>query len=281
VVGKTLTAPIERIKILLQTGDTILIQGQQTLSARQILSSVTNTQGFWSLWRGNWTNCTRIVPTYALRFTLLDKYKSLLSVRTPSRRAPLNQLIAELIPAAMSGGSTLLVTYPLDLLRTRLSADQSTHRVHTSMLRGFRGILRTEGPRGLYKGVMISLLEITPYTALSLGGYNYLKTQTLHYESDSIRMRLLLAWGSGLTGSLVCYPMDTIKRSLMLEGSAETGGQSFYKGRIRDCVKHIYAKRGIRGFYRGCALNAFKSGPATAVTLVTNDVLRQWITEPK
>jgi len=93
-------------------------------------------------------------------------------------------------------------------------------------------------------------------------------------------MRLFLAWGSGLVGSLLCYPMDTIKRSLMLDGSAVAGGQSLYQGRIRDCVKGIYAKRGIRGFYRGCALNAFKSGPATAFTLVTNDLLRQWITEP-
>lgn len=248
-------------------------------SARQLFQSVTSTQGFWSLWRGNWTNCTRIVPTYALRFTLLDKYKSLLSVRSPASPSPLNQLVAELVPAALSGSSTLLVTYPLDLLRTRMSADTSAHRIHSSIVRGFRDIWRREGPRGLYKGIVISLMEITPYTALSLGGYNYLKTQIKHRDASSIKMRLLLAWGSGLTGSLLCYPMDTIKRSLMLDGSL-VAGQSLYRNRIRDCVHSIYSKRGIRGFYRGCALNAFKSGPATAFTLVTNDVLRQWITEP-
>jgi hypothetical protein len=114
------------------------------------------------------------------------------------------------------------------------------------------------GPRGLYRGLGISLLEITPYT-ISFGGYEWLKglspppadgaagvpTQPPCPRIRNVYMtdhpprcrragadepalvwvwrRLGCGWVAGLSGSLACYPMDTVKRRMMVAELAADG----------------------------------------------------------
>ena len=82
---------------------------------------------------------------------------------------------------ALSGFTTVLITYPLDLARTRMSADMgisisgsppaspAAHVQRTSMIGALRTVVRKEGVRGLYRGLFVSALEITPFLAISLG----------------------------------------------------------------------------------------------------------------
>ena len=71
VCVRTMEAPLERVKLLLQNQNMIKRQSQYA-GIIDALRRVNNEQGFLSFWRGNPTNCLRILPTYALRFTLMD-----------------------------------------------------------------------------------------------------------------------------------------------------------------------------------------------------------------
>ena len=86
-----------------------------------------------------------------------------------------------------------------------------------------------------------------------------------------------IGWSSGLLASLVCYPLDTVKRQLMLDGGVGFAGK--YDGRIVNCVSCLYKEAGLAAFYRGCFLNALKSAPATAMTFVLNDAIRSSIAQ--
>lgn len=283
--AKTCTAPFDRVKILLQTKHAVEASSshrpyQGILST---LKRLPREQGFLSLWRGNPTNCVRIVPTYALRFTLLPYFQKLVS--DGNMALTLRQ---QMIAGGMAGGATMLITFPLDVIRTRQAAEVRTDeaRKPRSMVSTAKLTVANEGWRGLYKGMRVSLLEITPYMAISLGGYEYLKT---HIHSFSVSeqgegsswmylwSRLGAGWISGLGASLTMFPVDTVKRQMMLDGSQLTGGTSRFQGSIWRCALASYRKAGLRGYYRGYLVVALTSGPSSAITYCTNDLIRHFL----
>jgi hypothetical protein len=140
-----------------------------------------------------------------------------------------------------------------------------------------RWTTKDAGLRGHYRGLLVSLLEISPYTALTMGGYEYFKRWLPGQPGSTTEWKVTLqkaavGWASGLAGSLLCYPLDTVKRQLMLDGSK--GFQSKYGGSMISCVRMLYREAGLRAFYGGGMFNALKSAPAAGLTLVMNDLFR-------
>ena len=78
-VARTSVAPIDRVKILMQT-EKIMVKGNQPryTSIFQSLRYIVEHEGVSRLWRGNMVNCMRVVPYAATQFASYDKYKQLL-----------------------------------------------------------------------------------------------------------------------------------------------------------------------------------------------------------
>ena len=75
-ISKTLIAPIERVKLLLQTQDVnpaLLAKGRYT-GIGDCFKRVVAEEGFISLWRGNGANIVRYFPTQAFNFAFKDKF---------------------------------------------------------------------------------------------------------------------------------------------------------------------------------------------------------------
>lgn len=93
-VTKTLTAPLDRIKVLLQ----VQAMGGQSKysgivgSTRQILAE----EGFLAMWRGNFANCARIVPVYASRFAFNDLIKDAIKEpgQDPNKLRPAQSMLS-------------------------------------------------------------------------------------------------------------------------------------------------------------------------------------------
>uniref|UniRef100_A0A914QRJ1 ADP/ATP translocase n=1 Tax=Panagrolaimus davidi TaxID=227884 RepID=A0A914QRJ1_9BILA len=76
-LGRTITAPIDRVKLLLQ-----LQHAQQTIAADNRYKGIVDCfvrvakeQGLLTFWRGNGVNVVRIFPQQALNFAFKDTYK--------------------------------------------------------------------------------------------------------------------------------------------------------------------------------------------------------------
>ena len=86
-VSKTLVAPIERVKLLLQVQDAnpnIPVE-KRYIGVGDCFSRVSKGQGFGSLWRGNLANVVRYFPTQALNFACKDFYKKTLCPYNPKK----------------------------------------------------------------------------------------------------------------------------------------------------------------------------------------------------
>jgi len=247
-MSKTVTAPMERLKIIFQTKKGTIRPGLIST-----VRHIANNEGYGAFWKGNGMNCLRIVPTYALRLCFFDRYKS----------RNKGSLIAQMWAGAYSGALTAMIVFPLDLLRTRLSAD--LNKSYFGAVDLVQKTVKLQGFRGLYQGFWVSIIEITPYTAISLGGFAFLKQKFGKVDGSSeVMKKLLIGYISGITASLFCYPMDTLKRRLM---------NSREKVSALICAKEMLRNNGFTVFYRGCLINAMKSAPALAMTLTANDYL--------
>merc|ERR1719296_169162 len=80
-VAKTATAPIERVKLLIQTQDANpkIISGEvpRYTGIINCFTRVASEQGVGAFWRGNFTNCVRYFPTQAFNLAFKDSIKAL------------------------------------------------------------------------------------------------------------------------------------------------------------------------------------------------------------
>ena len=120
-VSKTIAAPIERIKLLLQNQGESASITKPYKGIMDCVVRVPQEQGFSAFWRGNWANVLRYFPTQALNFAFKDLYKSWFSVPREAGFWP--ALGANVASGGMAGATSLLVVYPLDFARTRLAVD--------------------------------------------------------------------------------------------------------------------------------------------------------------
>ena len=67
VVTKSMTAPLERIKILLQLRSMSKVTASSSSSILGTMRSVLRDDGIRGFWKGNGANCTRVIPVYALK----------------------------------------------------------------------------------------------------------------------------------------------------------------------------------------------------------------------
>ena len=75
-ISKTVSAPLERVKLLLQTQHSNKqLQNKQYTGFVNCFIRIFKEEGFLAYWRGNWVNVVRYFPTSALNFGFKDFYK--------------------------------------------------------------------------------------------------------------------------------------------------------------------------------------------------------------
>merc|ERR1712084_34369 len=124
-VSKTIVAPIERVKLLLQVQDNIkdIPADQRYNGIGDCFRRVASEQGIGAFWRGNMANVIRYFPTQALNFACKDKYKEIFMGKTNPKTEPVKFFMGNMASGGAAGATSLTVVYPLDFGRTRLAAD--------------------------------------------------------------------------------------------------------------------------------------------------------------
>jgi len=266
-VSKTVVAPIERVKLLLQVQDASQsIKPEDRFTGIQdCFQRVIKEQGFGALWRGNMANVIRYFPTQALNFACKDFYKTYLNPYNP-KKEPVKFFFGNCASGGAAGATSLTVVYPLDFARTRLAADVGSggDREFTGLVDCLKKMAAKDGPAGLYRGFGISVVGIIAYRASYFGMFDTGKAMMF---PDANKASLLAMWAFAqvvtVSAGVVSYPLDTVRRRLMMDsGRAE----KMYKG-TADCFKRIHADEGPKAFFKGSLSNVLR-GTGGALVLV-------------
>lgn len=277
VISKTVAAPIERVKLLVQNQAEMLKQGKISEPYKGIVDCTTKTfrnEGLYSFWRGNLANCIRYFPTQALNFAFKDKIKQAFkSSKSDPYMVNFGKNIAS---GGVAGALSLCFVYSLDFARTRLANDtKSAKKNGVEGTRQFNGLidvykktLATDGIAGLYRGFVISCAGIIVYRGCYFGFYDTLKP-ILIGDDGGLFLSFCLGYAVTVTSGLISYPVDTIRRRMMMtSGQAEK-----YSGSI-DCFVKIMKKEGFMSLMKGAGANILR-GIAGAGVLSGFDTITQ------
>ncbi|XP_050310956.1 solute carrier family 25 member 16-like [Anthonomus grandis grandis] len=173
MVSKTVVAPLDRVKILLQAHNQHHINHGVFSGLRHILTR----EGFFALYKGNGAQMVRIFPYAACQFTSFEIYKKYLD-GIFGQKSHIDKFIA----GAGAGMTSVFLTYPLDTIRARLAFQISGEHVYTGIVHTATTMFKEEGGfRGLYRGFTPTLCGMVPYAGLSFYCFEYLKYGCLKY----------------------------------------------------------------------------------------------------
>jgi len=264
-VSKTAAAPIERVKLLIQNQDEMLKVGRLATPYKGIgdcFLRVIREEGFVSLWRGNVANVIRYFPTQALNFAFKDYFKRMFNYSV-SKDGYWKWFAGNLASGGAAGACSLAFVYSLDYARTRLANDAKaakkgggpSTRQFNGLIDVYKKTLATDGIVGLYRGFVISCVGIIVYRGLYFGMYDSLKPVLLTGNMrDSFFASFALGWCITTTAGLASYPIDTIRRRMMM-----TSGEAVKYKSSMHAAAVIFQKEGIKSFFKGAGANILRA----------------------
>jgi len=264
-LAKTVTAPLDRLKIIMQISGA----NQQSAAAQAAAKgglipafiAIGKSEGVRGYWKGNVPQVIRILPYSTAMLNSYEFYKKKFAdQKTGELSVP-----ARLLSGAAAACTATLVTYPLDIIRFRLSVDPNMK----TMGQVIKDILKNEGPRAFFKGLPATCVSISPYSALNFCAFDMFKKmlpEEMHGTAQGIATASLLATALA-SGS--CYPLDTIRRQMQLKSSTYTS--------VLDAGVSIVARDGVSGLFKGFVPNAVKNMPNKSIQLTTFDVFKKKI----
>ncbi len=279
-IAKTATNPLERIKMLSQTGE----HGLKQTSVLSLYRNILKNEGVIGLWAGNGANLLRIFPAKAVVFSTNDLYRDvfrkMIAVMKPNEGPQALPGALSFLAGGLAGMTASACTYPLDLARGRISGKLASRASDGVVKKEYKGIMSTilltvreEGFGALYKGVTPTLIGALPYEGIKFGTVGVLDTHMPMSDVSPAVRKMVYGGLGGVAAGVITYPNDTVRRLLQLQGSR--GTETTYTG-YWDCVRKTYRAEGLARFYRGATINIIRMAPNSAVQFGAYEILKQW-----
>jgi len=187
VTAKTIAAPVERVKLLMQTQHSNPDVKDPFKSIPDCVSRVYKNEGVKAFWRGNGVNCIRYFPTQALNFSFKDFFRSVINPYDP-KKDPQKYFIGNVLSGGFAGASSSIFVYPLDFARTRLSTDigKAEERKFKGLFDVVGKVYKSDGIKGLYRGFFAGFFGIFMYRGFYFGLYDTGKVLVMKEDASRI-----------------------------------------------------------------------------------------------
>ena len=277
---KTMTAPLSRMTILLQVSSSSAGSNEGIISS---FKSVIKKEGYKSLWKGNLVSVIHKLPYGSVNYYAYEQTK--VNFLRPFWRSDTDPGILVRFGCGLVGGACASsLTYPLDIVRTRLATASTPSG---SIIGTMRDIVSSEGGlAGLTKGLPATVLCQSLNLAINFAIYESLQVKAILLEKQLVtkylgpeyvttRQRgswvssLLCGACAGTTASLLIFPLDLIRRRQQIAVGSKPSMLMITKAAIQA--------DGFKGLYRGIVPELVKVVPAVAMNFYFYELFRQVI----
>ncbi|KAJ2501196.1 mitochondrial aspartate-glutamate transporter agc1 [Coemansia sp. RSA 1972] len=181
------------------------------------------------------------------------------------------KLMAKLGNGAIAGVTGVSIIFPLDMVKTRLQNQKPVggKMPYSGGIDCFRQILRGEGVRGLYRGLVPNLAGVTPEKAIKLA-VNDIMRGVLAQRAGTSPERLPVMYGAlagataGLCQVIATNPMEIVKIQMQVAATnpvAVGTGAAAMAGPPRVTAMGIVRDLGLRGLYKGTTATLLRDVP--------------------
>ncbi|GBG78428.1 hypothetical protein CBR_g26457 [Chara braunii] len=289
-LSRSAVAPLERMKILLQVQCPLK---PKYTGMWQGLWAIGTTEGIKGFFKGNGTNCVRIVPNSAVKFYSYEQASNaiLWAFRRYHGNNELEQTpVLRLGAGAVAGIVAMSATYPLDMVRGRLTVQtKDSPRQYRGIVDAALTIRQEEGLRAFYKGWLPSVIGVIPYVGLNFAVYETLKDwvvkstpSAIDAQDLSVITRLACGAVAGTVGQTVAYPLDVVRRRMQMSGWRDASTVLTADGQIKvleyngmlDTFRKTVKYEGFRALYKGLLPNSVKVVPSIAIAFVSYETIK-------
>merc|ERR1712046_451238 len=277
-IAKTCTAPIERVKLIIQTQDANpkIKSGEvpRYTGIGNCFTRVYQEQGLGAFWRGNFVNVLRYFPTQAFNFAFKDTIKAMFPKYSSKTDFGMFFLV-NMASGGLAGAGSLCIVYPLDYARTRLASDVGSGKRQFSGLSDC--LMKTaKGPAGvmgLYNGFGVSVVGIVPFRGTYFGVNDTLVAYNPYQKQRDIlgiASKFACAQTAALCAAYASYPFDTVRRRLQMQ-SEKPKEEWVYKG-TADCFTKIMKEKGTGALFKGAGANALRTVGSALVLVMYGEI---------
>lgn len=206
-----------------------------------------NGQGVRTLYSGASSFCTSNAAKSAVRFFVFDKVRSY-TWRDPftGKWSAASNLLAGLVAGAAEG--VFVVTFG-ETLKTKMIENRTRpkHEQFCGVVDAVRRIIKTDGPSGLYRGVVPVTLKQSSNAMVRFTSYNAIfNLLDIVSEGRMESIKPVLAGASaGVVTVYATMPFDSIKTRLQATHSPAASMGTF------ACLTSMIRKEGIKSLWRG------------------------------
>jgi solute carrier family 25 protein 43 len=275
VASRTITSPLDVVKILFQVGTK-----ETKAGFMQSFSNIYKRDGLKGFWKGNGIACVRLFPYNAVQFAAFNKMKVWFTDPNTGKMSVMNSLLA----GSLAGIAATVTTYPTDMVKTRLTADhadkKSSHAKYKGIFDCFGTVLREEGILAFYKGMSTSILGVIPFAGGTFASYEFLDKM---WGKPKDKMTPMENFINGCLAASFAqtfsFPFDTVRKKLQAQSKTVTkdmGPDVQFNGMV-DCFIQTIRQhpRGIFGLWSGTTANLAKVAPYAGIMFAAYEACKR------
>jgi len=263
----------------------------------RLLSHIFATEGFRGIYAGLAPTLAMSIPSTVLYFAAYDEIVARWRIANLNEQGNIDRLLIPLVGGASARTLATTITFPLELMRTRRALGYDSRSLFTQ----FFEVIKNEGGSSLYRGLGVTLLRDTPFSALYFLGLEHFKrtfarmpclggTDNGYVESPVTLTTHNFFSGmiSGMIAAVFTTPFDVVKTRRQLSFSAvQPTSHCYHNGSLRTVtnsnasivgeMSEIFKAEGIRGLWRGNNTRMMKIAPACGIMISCYELGKQML----
>ncbi|KAG7465086.1 hypothetical protein MATL_G00172450 [Megalops atlanticus] len=178
----------------------------------------------------------------------------------------------------LAGIAAALATYPLEVVETRLIAQNCQQPTYKGVLHTLSSIYHSEGLKALYRGFSLTVIGAVPF---SLGCYAVYINLDMLWEEPSFRFTPLQNFINGCMAAglaqTLSFPFETVKRKMQAQSALlpHCGGADVHFNGMLDCFRQVIKNKGFLSLWSGLTANMVKIVPYSGLLFTCFEMCKQ------
>ena len=252
LVEATLLHPIDTMKTRMQAERVGNVAFHRI---RDAFKSTLQKEGIGAFYKGIGPVMASVVPKVCLQYAGLSVFSKLLETHTD-----ISKIMRPSIAGILTGiFQAIAVVAPMELVKNRQQVDVSSGG---SLLKTTSSVVSSHGIKGLYRGVVITVLRQSWGLFIKFGGYTVIRDYGTNnisvFKTNKAILHSIAGFTTNVFVAFLVSPLDVVKTRIQLsEGRTPLT--------IRQCISNIISQEGYRVFFKGVSMRVARIAPGGAV----------------
>lgn len=277
IVSRTAVSPLEVVATA-----QMVRGGDKTMVAE--LSELFNSEGIKGFFKGNAANCLKVAPTRGMQFFAFEKIKrKFVDLKRQSMGLPKGADVEltpleRLVAGGFAGMLASSIVYPIEVVKTMLTMYPGKY---AGINAAFRGVINEVGFKGLYAGLVPTLIAMFPYVGVEFMIYETSKIALEKFlkdknAGDHISLPIVVSLGlgamAGAAAQTSAHPLDVVRKRLQVQG---INGNPILYNNFAACFAGVASKEGFEALYKGLGPACVATIPGTGVAYITYEFMKK------